>query len=67
MRFCNFANANLVKTNFQNVYLGELASLKGHNDIVTSVQISFDNRLIVSGSLDRTAIVWDIETANIIH
>ncbi len=38
-----------------------LATLKGHSDLVRSVQITPDGRFAVSGSSDKTVKVWDIE------
>ncbi len=37
----------------------EIACLEGHEDVVTSVSFSPDDRLIVSGSEDQTARIWD--------
>ena len=34
--------------------------LKGHNAAITSLQVSADNNLLVSGSRDRTALVWSL-------
>ena len=45
-----------------NLETGEcLATLKGHSDIVNSVQITPDGRFAVSGSDDKTVKVWDLE------
>lgn len=45
-----------------NIETGEcLATLKGHSDIVRSVQITPDGRFAVSGSNDKTVKVWDLE------
>ena len=38
----------------------ERAILKGHNLAVTSIQVSQDMKYLVSGSRDRTALVWDL-------
>ncbi len=35
-------------------------TLVGHRDAVTSVTITFDSRLIMSGSWDRTCKLWDL-------
>ena len=39
-----------------------IASFGGHADTVTSVAFSPDGTLIVSGSLDETARVWEAAT-----
>ncbi len=36
--------------------------LEGHEDVVTSIDISLDGRLIISGSKDHNAKLWDIES-----
>ncbi len=41
-------------------------SLKGHTDKVTSIAISIDNALLVSGSYGGNIKVWDLETFKII-
>lgn len=38
-----------------------LATLKGHSDIVNSVQVTPDERFAVSGSNDKTVKLWDLE------
>ena len=39
-----------------------LCTLKGHNNWVTAVAFSPDSKRLVSGSLDKTAKVWELET-----
>lgn len=39
-----------------------VAKLKGHKDCATVLCLSHDNRLLASGSLDRTAKLWATET-----
>jgi small GTP-binding protein len=41
-----------------------LATLKGHSNIVKSVQVTPDGRFAVSGSDDKTVKVWDLEAGN---
>jgi WD40 repeat protein len=40
----------------------ELATLKGHDDRVSSVAVSPDGAVIITGSGDQTAKVWDART-----
>jgi WD40 repeat protein len=40
----------------------ERATLKGHADQALSVAFSPDGKRLVSGSVDGTAIVWDLAT-----
>jgi WD40 repeat protein len=55
------------------IRLYELASgklsalLKGHTGGATSLAFSADGKRLNSGSLDRTAIIWDIEQCALIH
>jgi WD40 repeat protein len=37
-------------------------SLVGHTGDVTSIAVSADRRYVLTGSVDRTAIVWDVTT-----
>lgn len=39
-----------------------LATLKGHSDLVLSVQTLLDDRFAVSGSKDTTVKIWDLES-----
>lgn len=36
--------------------------LRGHNGEVTSLSFDYQGKILCSGSLDSTGIVWDIET-----
>ncbi|MGD0950909.1 MAG: TIR domain-containing protein [Methanotrichaceae archaeon] len=38
-----------------------LARMKGHSDVVLSIQITPDRRFAVSGSKDKTVKIWDLE------
>lgn len=40
----------------------ELVIQKGHTDNIASLDISYDEKYLVSGSIDNTFIVWDIGT-----
>ncbi len=40
----------------------QLQELKGHNGYVMSVAISYDNKLICSGTFDQTIRVWERES-----
>lgn len=44
-----------------------ILTLKGHNNIVTSVCFSPDNTRIISGSWDNTARIWDSNTGECIN
>jgi len=41
---------------------GAVGLLKGHEDVINALAFSPDGRYLVSGSGDRTARVWDLET-----
>ncbi len=38
---------------------------KGHSDYVNSVAYSIDNKYLVTGSNDKTAIIWDVNTGKV--
>ncbi|MCA2659044.1 MAG: WD40 repeat domain-containing protein [Microcystis sp. M049S2] len=40
----------------------EIRTLKGHDDLVTSVNFSPDGKTLVSGSWDKTIKLWNVET-----
>ena len=42
-------------------------TFKDHHDWVVSVTFSADNRRVVSGSLDNTIKIWDIQTGELIY
>ena len=47
---------------------GELkALLKGHENVVASLAFSPDGTKLISGSFDRTAILWDIQDKKLLH
>jgi hypothetical protein len=47
--------------------VAEIAQFHGHNDSVVPVVASPDGRRILSGSKDRTMILWDCETGRVIR
>ncbi len=55
IRLYNFASGQLI------------ALLKGHTNVVFSLAFSPDNRFLMSGSADRSAIIWDIERQQQLH
>lgn len=42
------------------------ASLHGHTDVVTDMDVSKCNRYIASASKDGKAIIWDLERAALV-
>ncbi len=53
------ASASLIKTDL----LGkQILKLDGHKDHILSLDLSPDGKMIVSGSADKTAIVWELAT-----
>jgi WD40 repeat protein len=47
---------------------GELkALLKGHSDAVVSLAFSPDSTELISGSADRSAVIWDVEGGTPLH
>ncbi|MCV6608497.1 MAG: pentapeptide repeat-containing protein [Campylobacterales bacterium] len=50
---------SLPKNIFQNIFLG-------HNERITSVTATSDGRYIVTGSYDRTAKIWEVESGECI-
>ncbi|HLC15964.1 MAG TPA: WD40 repeat domain-containing protein, partial [Thermodesulfovibrionia bacterium] len=41
--------------------------LKGHENVILSLAFSQDNRLLISGSGDNTAYIWDAATGQSLH
>ena len=41
--------------------------LRGHADVVNSVAFSRDGKLLISGSADRTAMLWDVQGRRPLH
>jgi len=42
-------------------------TLKQHSNVVLGLDFSKDNKRLISGSADGTAIIWDLSNAHIIH
>lgn len=45
----------------------EIAKLIGHDDIITSLDISPDGKIAISGSRDTTVKFWSIENSTLIY
>jgi WD40 repeat protein len=54
-------NANLLHSNLLHSLNVANKPLLGHTKTVMSVAISYDNKFIVSGSEDKTILVWERE------
>ncbi|KAK5577728.1 hypothetical protein RB653_002675 [Dictyostelium firmibasis] len=52
-------NSNEIKTYDLNTKRAQV--LRGHEDLVMSVDVSADGKHIISGSRDKSAIIWDLE------
>ena len=42
-----------------------MKTFKGHSRIVSSIDISMDNKLLASGSFDHTTRIWDMDTGKL--
>ncbi|KAG2739068.1 WD40 repeat-like protein [Suillus brevipes Sb2] len=45
---------------------GTMKNLQGHSRLITCIDISADNTLLASGSFDRTARIWNLETGKLV-
>jgi WD40 repeat protein len=52
---------------FSKVNMDSIKTLSGHTSNVSSVDISQDGNIIVTGSNDNTAIIWDTKSNKVIH
>ena len=43
------------------------ANLQKHDGVIFSLSLSSDNRMLATGSEDKTVCLWDIETRSLIH
>jgi WD40 repeat protein len=41
--------------------------LKGHKNVINGLNFSPDNHLLISGSFDTTARIWDVNTGSCLH
>ncbi|KAG2739959.1 WD40 repeat-like protein, partial [Suillus brevipes Sb2] len=48
------------------VETGIVKTFKGHSNFITCVDISADNTRLASGSADRTARIWNLETGELV-
>ena len=61
-KICFFVKTNFRGANLSGFNIGIFPVLNGHTDWVTSVSFSPDGTRIVTGSLDKQAIIWDANT-----
>jgi WD40 repeat protein len=52
---------------YDSTTLTERSRLRGHSDLVRSLQFSHDGRLLASGSADHSAVLWDLATGGVVH
>jgi WD40 repeat protein len=48
------------------VETGTMKNLQGHSQMINCIDISADNTLLASGSDDRTARIWNLETGKLV-
>ncbi|KIK33803.1 hypothetical protein CY34DRAFT_98985, partial [Suillus luteus UH-Slu-Lm8-n1] len=48
------------------VETGIVKTFKGHSDHINSIDISTDNTLLASGSCDKTARIWNLDTGKLV-
>ncbi|KIK41805.1 hypothetical protein CY34DRAFT_84739 [Suillus luteus UH-Slu-Lm8-n1] len=48
------------------VEMGTTKKLQGHSDVINCIDISADNMQLASGSDDRTARIWNLETGKLV-
>ena len=61
---CFFVKSNFRNANLSGLNLGIFPDLRGHTDAITSVCYSPDGSKIVTGSKDKTAIIWNAFTGD---
>ena len=61
-RNCFFVDTNFRSANLSGLNLGIFPDLRGHSSGVTSVSFSPDGTQIVTGSIDKRAMIWDAKT-----
>lgn len=44
-----------------------LKTLAGHTDVVTSIALSPDGKKLISGSYDKTVVIWDLSTGKALN
>ncbi|KAK4701644.1 hypothetical protein P7C70_g4583, partial [Phenoliferia sp. Uapishka_3] len=55
------------RSNGKEGHFQQLECLRGHSDQVTCVAASRANSIVVSGSDDKTAIIWDLNRNRLVH
>jgi WD40 repeat protein len=62
----NWEDADSVELKVCEVETGIVKNLPGHSDTISCIDISADNTLLASGSDDRTARIWNLETGKLV-
>ena len=58
-KICFFENSNFENANLIGLNRGKFPDIRGHSMSISSVCFSPDGKLIVTGSYDKQAMIWD--------
>ena len=61
-KHCYFVKANFKCANLSGLNIGIFPDLKGHQNQISSIYFSPDGTMIVTGSNDKSIMIWDAET-----